>query len=196
MGLFSAPQLAALAGKTVRAATLCDFDFDGQPTYLWNGFGEIVIASKTYLGAGESGAIEGLEDIRLPESQRVTFTLSGVSDGPADLLSIALDDTDIVQGRSVTVYQAFFDDAWAAIGDPVAIYQGIMQQPRVTRERMTEGGGARVTISLPAENLFFARARPPAGRYTAAEQNRRFAGDKFCDATAMLANATFAWPDY
>lgn len=201
MGFFSSAEAAHLARGTVRIATLVDLMFggvppEGGPVYLWNGFGTRTFAGKTYWGAGDIGQIEGLEEIRGPVSHNVTFTLSGVPDSPADLLAKALELSDIVQGRLATVSLQLFDGAWQAEGLPIAVYFGVMQPPRVERQAATETTGARRTLKLSTENLFFGRGRPAAGRYTDREQQTRYPNDRFCEYTAQLVSKTIAWPDY
>ena len=198
---FSPEEAALLAAGTVRVATLVDLEFggvapEGGPVYIWNGFGTRDFAGRTYLGAGDLGQIEGLEEARLPVSHQVTFTLSGVPDSPADILAKVLESTDIVQGRLAVVSLQLFDGAWAAAGAPIPIYFGVMMPPRVTREAATETTGARRVLTLPTENLFFGRGRPAAGRYTDREQQTRYPGDKFCEYTAQLVNLSINWPDY
>ena len=185
-----------LAATQVRVATLVDFNFTGSPTYCWNGFGQRVFAGKTYIGVGDIGQIDGLEEVRTAQSTQVTFTLSGVADSPAGLLAKAIDATDIVQGNLVIVSLQLFDGNWNTYSSPIAIYFGIMQQPKVTRETATPEHGARRILSLPAENLFYGRARPPAGRYTNREQQQRYPGDRFCEYTSQLVNLSITWPDY
>jgi len=185
----------------VRVATLVDLEFggtppDGGPVYIWNGFGTRDFDGRTYLGSGDLGQIEGLEEARNPVSHQVTFTLSGVPDSPADLLARVLEASDIVQGRLAIVSLQLFDASWQPTGGPIPIYFGVMMPPRVTREPATETAGARRTLSLPTENLFFGRGRPAAGRYTDREQQTRYPGDRFCEYAAQLVNKSINWPDY
>lgn len=217
MGFFTPAEAAALAETTVRIATLVDLEFEAAPTgfsdgtlfsdgtgfaggplpvYLWNGFGDFVTGGRTYIGCGDLGQIDGLEEARNPVSQQVTFTLSAVADSPIDLLATALAETDLVQGNLAVVSIQLFDADWQPAGDPVPIYFGIMQPPRVTREQATAEGGGRRVLTLPTENLFFGRARPAAGRYTDREQQTRFPGDRFCEYTAQLVNKVISWPSY
>jgi hypothetical protein len=201
MAFFSPAEAALLALGTVRVATLVDLEFggtppEGGPVYIWNGFGTRTFAGRTYLGCGDLGNIEGLEEARLPVSHQVTFTLSGVPDSPADILAKVLEASDIVQGRLAIVSLQLFDGAWATAGSPIPIYFGVMMPPRVTREPATEATGARRVLTLPTENLFFGRGRPAAGRYTDREQQTRYPGDRFCEYTAQLVNMTINWPDY
>jgi hypothetical protein len=201
MAFFSEDEAEALARSTVRVATLVDFMFGGDPpdegpVYLWNGFGTRQFAGKSYLGAGDLGNIDGLEEARAPVSHQVTFSLSGVPDSPADLLARTIAAADIVQGRLAIVSLQLFDGAWETAGSPIPIYFGLMQPPRVTLEPATETSGARRTLTLPTENLFFGRGRPAAGRYTDREQQTRFPGDRFCEHVATMVNLSLAWPDY
>jgi hypothetical protein len=196
MGYFSAAEANALAATTVRVATLVDLEFTGSPVYVWNGFGTRIFDGKSYFGAGDLGSIEGLEEARSPVSQQVTFTLSTVVDSPADLLALALADPDIVQGNLAVVSLQLFDADWQVQGTLIPIYFGIMQPVRVTREAATAESGARRTMVLPTENLWYGRSRPSNGRYTSREQGWRHPGDKFCDYVSQLVNLTINFPDY
>lgn len=196
MSYFTTEEAAYLAATTVRLATLVEFRFTGQTTFLWNGFGQRDFAGQTYIGCGDMGTIEGLEEARGVQSQQVTFTLSGVSDSPADLLSVVLNASDLVQGNIAVVSLQLFDAAWVAVGNPIPVYFGIMMPPRVAREAATETDGARRTLVLPTENIFFSRHRPPSGRYTDQEQKLRQPGDRFCEYTPQLANLVINWPDF
>lgn len=198
MGYFTTDEANELAAAQARVGTLVDLEFTDDPKYLWNGFGTRAFGDppRSYIGCGDVGSIEGLEDTRGAVSQQVTFTLSGVPDSAVDLLANVLETTDIIQGNLAVVSLQLFNSDWQAIGNPIPIYFGVMMPPRVTREAASEIAGARRTIVLPTENLFFGRHRPPAGRYTDAEQQKRFPGDLFCEHTPDLVNLTLIWPDY
>jgi hypothetical protein len=196
MGYFSPAEAAQLAASTVRVATLVEFQFTGETTYLWNGFGNRNFGGHLYLGCGDLGGIDGLEEVRGTQSQQVTFTLSGVPDSPAGLLAKALDAADIIQGNLAIVSLQLFGEGWDAIGSPIPVYFGIMMPPRVERTAATETSGATRTLVLPTENIFFGRHRPPAGRYTDKEQQQRWPGDRFCEYVPQLVNLSLVWPDY
>lgn len=187
MAFFTAPQVSALAQQVVRVATLVDFDFVGANERLWNGFGDLDTGGFTWKGIASFGAIDGLEEVRGAISQQVTFTLSGVDE---DILALAIGDTADVEGRTVTVYLQLFDDDWQVEGDPIPIWWGIMQPPRIT------ANASMRAISVPAENLFYGRARPRAGRYTDRDQQKRFPGDRFFDRVGALVSKPILWPDY
>jgi hypothetical protein len=192
MQFFTEEQAAALAETTARVASLVEFDFVSGPSFVWNGFGDLDTGGNIYKGLAGLGQIDGLEQTRGPQSRQVTFTLSGVSDG--GFLPTALAETDEVQGRLVVVSLQLFDVDWQVVGAPFPIWFGIMQPPRVTRTPMEGVEGAAQTVTLPAENLFVGRSRPPAGRYTDRDHQTRYPGDRFFDRVADLVNKVIAWP--
>lgn len=199
MGFFTPEQAAALAASTVHVATLAWFDFADAPTGMWNGFGHRAFDGRLYYGAGDMGSIEGLEEARAPVSREVTFTLSGVPDSPADLLARAVAASPAIQGRLATVMIQLFTMTpapWTLHSLPITIYVGVMQPPRVTREAATATTGARRIVTLPTENVFYARSRPAAGRYTDREQQMRHPGDRFLEHVPGLVHKTIPWPDY
>lgn len=197
MGYFTEDEIDILSRSTVRMATLVDLEFSDAPVYVWNGIGTRIFDGKSYLGLGDLGTIDGLEETRGAVSQQVTFTLSGVPGSPADILSRVLSATDYVQGNYAVVYSQLFTETWAAAtSEPIAIYIGQMMPPRVTREAGTSERGARRVLTLPTENIFYGRHRPPNGRYTDREQQKRFPDDLFCEYTPQLVNLTLTWPDY
>jgi hypothetical protein len=196
LSFFTVEEAAKLAATTVRLAMLVDLMFDGQPTYIWNGFGQRTFAGKTYIGCGDLGSIEGLEETRGPTSHQVTLTLSAVNDSAADLLARVLEESDTVQGRLAIISVQLFTADWAAFNDPIPIFFGLMQPPRVARESATDDQGARRVIQLGVENLFYRRGRIPAGRYTDREQQSRHPSDRFCEYTPQLTNKVLNWPDY
>ena len=191
MAFFTTDQATALAASTVRVATLVQFDFASGTRRLWNGQGALVAGGQTWEGFAGLGAIDGLEEVRGPVSQKVTFTLSAVDEA---MLATALAETSEVQGRLVTVFLQLFDADWQTSGSPFALWTGVMQPPRVTRTAAGDEGGAMRTIALPAENVFFGRSRVPAGRLTDVDQKTRFPGDRFCEQAPFLAQKTYTWP--
>lgn len=198
MGFFTTAQANALAEKDVRLATLVEFDFAdsegaSDPVRLWNGFGDLSAGGQTWTGIAGLGAIEGLEETRGPISVQTTFTLSGVDQ---EIQQIAIADPAQVQGHGVSVNGQLLTDEWQTEGSPFALWAGVMQPPRISRTAVSEEEGGQRLVRLPAENVFFKRARIPAGRYTGVDQKSRFAGDKFCDNTALMVNITLTWPNY
>lgn len=193
MSYFTTDQANALAAADVRIATLAVFDFASGVKRYHNGFGGLTLGGNDYDGLGEIATIEGLEETRSAESHAVTVRASGVD---ATFLAKALAETSEVDGRVLAISGQLFDADLAPIGDPLLWWAGYMQPPRIERSEPDEFSNATQAVSITAENIFYGRHRPPAGRYTDREQQNRFPGDRFCERVAELVSKTINWPDY
>lgn len=196
MAFFTDDQIAILSAGVVRVAPLVELQFDSGTMRLWNGYHAIVSGGETWLPMKESGQIEGLSLVSDGAATKVTFTLSGIPDSDIDILAKALEETPDVQQRTVLVYLQLFDDAWQPSGSPIAIWWGVMQPPKISQSAMEGPTGAQRTITLDALNAFFNRSRPPLGRYTDRDQQKRSDGDTFFQFTPNLLFKSFTWPDY
>ena len=193
MSLFTAAEAAALAGATVRVADLIEFEFETATKRLWNGNGDLPAGGQIWQGIAGLGTIDGLGEQRGPVAEKATFTLSGVD---AEILAAAIAESSEVEGRTVTVYLQLFDDAWQTTGPTIPIWVGLMRPPRISRTLASDGGSAVQSVTIPAENLFVGRSRPPAGRFTDRDQKTRFAGDLFWERAPDLVSKSITWPDY
>lgn len=193
MSFFDSGQVASLSGQTVRVSLLAEFQFASQTVNLWNGEYPITTGGKTWNPMHGCGNIDGLGVSADQSADSVTFALSGVDD---TILSSALEETPEANQRSVLVYLQLFDGDWQPVGSPIVIWWGFLQPPKVTRTAMQADQGGMQTVSISAENAFFNRSRPPAGRYTDRDQQFRSPGDKFCQFTPSLLFKTFIYPSY
>ena len=150
------------------------------------------------------GRLEGISFSREATSARFTLSLEGLPAATADeagsqvnILAMALSETDEVEGQIATVALQLFDDEWqTSVGAPVTLAFGFMRKPRVTRTRIQGMDGAIQSISIGAENIFYNRALPPAGRYTDRDQQSRSDGDLICQFIPSLRSRNFTYPDY
>lgn len=193
MSFFTQDQVAALSATTVRVALLSEFDFATQTMRLWNGEYTITSGGHEWEPMHGMGSIDGLSVSADQSADNVTFTLSGVD---ASILASALEETPDVNQRSVRVFLQLFDGDWQPIGAPIGIWWGFLQPPKVTRTAMQDDKGGTQTVSVSAENAFFNRSRPPSGRYTDRDQQKRAPGDKFLQFISSLLFKVFTYPSY
>ncbi len=187
---FTAAELAALSATTVRVGTLVEFRFD--PVYrLWNGNQARIFAGHKWLGAGALGSIDGLAEARSGESNQVRFTLSGTS---YEINQVAMRRSIEQAGKLAIVSFQLLDPAWQPLGAPIQVWSGITQPMQATRNSAPEGQGPTRSITLAAENAFYARDRSPLGFYTDFDQQGRFPGDKFFQFQALLRDFRYPWP--
>lgn len=196
MGFFSEDDLAALSATTVRVAPLVELRFSSETMRLWNGLHDIETGGHTWQALKGMGAIDGIPLAANQQAASVTLTLSGIPDGSVDILAKALEETEDVNQKTALLYLQIFDAEWQPSGNPIPIWWGFMQPPKVTRTAMQDAEGATQAITVTAVNAFFNRSRPPAGRYTDRDQQQRSPGDKFFQFTPSLLFKVFTYPDY
>lgn len=194
---FTAEQLALLTASRVYVSLLVKFDWASGAQYAWNGYTELTVGGNTYLPMRGMGTIEGLGlSGASGASDSVTISVDGLPDQALGFLAKALADTPLVDQQLVTVYIQLFSDDWQTVGNPIPVFWGFAQPPKVSRTEMQGTEGAVQSIAIVAENAFFNRSRPPYGRYTDRDQQARSPGDKFFGFVSSLLFKTITYPDY
>jgi hypothetical protein len=203
MAFFTTNEIGLLSADTVRGAFLVKMDFVSGAKYVWNGETDLEVGGNTYLPLHGLGRFEGIAFSREPVSDRFTIGVEGL---PAEtetepgsrvnVLSLALSETDEVEGQTCTISIQFFDSDWQTIGSPAGFAFGFMRKPRITRTRIKGADGPVQSISVGCENMFYNRALAPAGRYTDRDQQARYSGDLICQFQPQLRAKNFIYPAY
>ncbi len=196
MGFLSAEQVEQLQGREVRLAFLVELQFTSQTAYVWNGNYDLTAGGQTWMALKGIGKIEGLGIRSDSASEQITLTLSGIPEDRLDILALALEGTPEANQQLAKVYIQFFDSEWQPVGNPVLIWFGFMQPPKVSRSTTDTFDGQVQTITVTAENAFFNRSRAPYGRNTDRDQQSRYPGDRFFQFTPSLLSKSFTYPDY
>ena len=111
-----------------------------------------------FLGVGQLGSIEGIDEPSDLQASVVNLTLSGVSQ---QNVSAAFEKA---QGRPGKIWIAYMDDNYVIIPSPVLIFQGLMDSAEIEQQ---EDGTA--TVSIPLNNRFIEWTRPRIARYSPEE---------------------------
>jgi hypothetical protein len=193
-GFFTSDQIERLSRSKVLVDILVEFQFTTGTIGVWNGNTDLLAGGKTWKPMHGSGQIDGLSMPTGGTAESVTFTVSGIPNDNIGLLAKALEESPQAAQRLVTVFLQLFDDGWQPVGAPIGIWWGFMQPPRVNRSQMQETEGAVQSVTMTAENAFFNRARPPYGRYTDRDQQKRSPGDKFFQFVPSLLFKTYDYP--
>lgn len=193
---FTTEQLTLLTASRVYCAFLVKFDWASGPQYAWNGHTELTVNGNTYLPMRGMGNIEGLGLSGTGASDSVTISVDGLPDQALAFLAKALEDTPLIDQQLVTVYLQLFDSEWQTVGNPIPIFWGFAQPPKVSRTEMQGTEGAVQSIQIVAENAFFNRSRPPYGRYTDRDQQARSPGDKFFGFVSSILMKVVTYPDF
>ncbi|MBW8639003.1 hypothetical protein K1W69_17535 [Hoeflea sp. WL0058] len=193
---FSPEEIEAMEQTVVRCALLVKFDFLSETVRVWNGERDLVAGGQTWTPLYGTGQVNNIEFSGEAVSDRFDLSIHAVPGVEPDIFAKALAETEEAEGRVVTVYFLLMDEEWQSYGAPVGVKWGYMRKPRVTWTNHDEESGGVRRISIGAENIWYNRSLPPAGRYTDADQQARSPGDLICQFVPSLRNKNFTYPDY
>lgn len=169
--------------QVVRPILMAAFDFGESVDRAWSGFGELVWDGDTYYGAGTLGKVSTIEETTELRATGASFQLSGI---PADLIQKI--SAFPIQGHSAKMYLGFMDaDFKTLIMDPVQIFDGRMDTAEIA------DGGETATITLTAESRLRDLERRRTKRYTNADQQSRYPGDKGLEYVPSLQDKEIIW---
>ena len=174
----TAPVSNALDDAVIEPFFAVDLNFSSSPLYVWSGYGDLVIGSKTYLGAGQLLNISSVSETTEMEAKGATITMSGI---PSSFLSLALQEP--YQGRECIIYFGVTSNP----SDYVEVFAGELDQMNI------EEASETCTISVTAENVLIKLERPVVRRFTNEDQKSRFPDDKGLEYVASLQDKEIFW---
>lgn len=170
--------LAALARGSI--VQLIELDTT-VPIFVTTASVDIDWSGHTYIGRRAVGA-DSIKD-QGGEIIGLRFSLSGVN---LDTLAIAL--AEPVQGKAIRVRTAILDPDTHAILDVSLSWAGTMDQMPIQQTPAT------AVIGVTAEHRGIAFSRPKGLRYTDADQQYLFPGDKCLEFIASQSQHQDVWP--
>lgn len=184
MKTFTAPVLAAFAGQGVVLAQLLALEFSTTPVYLNTSNWDLVWGGNTYKGAYGLGQISVVAD-KPGEVQGLQLELAA---GSPAIISLALDDADIVQGTVCTLRTAVFDPATYQILDAPVDWAGKLD----TMAIMEQGDTASVAVT--AESRAVDLLRGNASYYADADQVAINPADRSFQYVVDQIDKPIVWP--
>ena len=170
---------SGFSDASLTAFVAVELAFDSGTTRLWNGYGDLTVASNTYTGSGDLMSISAIEENSEISAKGLNLVLSGI---PSSLLSLAL--TENYQNRNCKVYVGTISSG------TVAAYEAFSGRMDV---RTLKESGDTCTIALTAESRLIDLERPRVRRYTAEDQKLIDSDDTGLDFINSLQEATFEW---
>lgn len=183
MRVLSAPALTALRGSVVPVVQLVLLDF-ATPIALNTSNWEFDFGGITYKGAHGIGSIGEIDDSP-GEVKGLQFTLSGVDSAN---ISLALDDSAVVQGTKVTIRTAVLDGGTYRIVDAPVEWTGTLDTMSIVED------GETCTIQVTAESSAVDLLRGAALTYSNADQQMLAPGDRAFEYVLSQANTPVIWP--
>lgn len=169
---------AAISSPQIEPFFAVDLDLDGASVHIWNGYGDLVIGAKTYVGAGQLVAISTVEETTEIEAKSATVTLTGI---PVEFFAAAL--TTPFQGRALRIYFG----VTSAPADYVEVFSGEIDKMDISEQSET------ATVQVVAESVMIRLERPVVRRFTDQDQKARYPGDKFFEFIAGLQDKQSYW---
>ncbi len=173
----------AIAAPHITACHLVEIQFGGGTVRVTDAPYNITWSGNEFTGLGHLGQIEPIRESAEAEATGLRFTLAGPVSA---YLSLALQEP--LQGDPVLVYVAFFDANHQIIADPVLEWSGRADTMSVS------DSADQSTITLTAESRFADFARARERRFSDADQQAAYPGDKFFEFLPQMAEKTIIWP--
>ncbi len=172
---------AATLAPVYRELLLVELDFASGVVYAHSGAGNFTWNGHTYLGVGRLGKLSEIEETEGLQANAIKLELSGV-----DPANVSLSLNEEYQGRPARVYIAYLDENYALKGNPVGPFEGKM-------DTMDGEFGKVSTITLTVESPLADWARPRTRRYTDADQQAEYPGDRFMEYAGQMAEKELVW---
>ncbi len=177
----SSTNQTAAADFAVRMFIAADLDFASGHVYVHDGIGDISFGGHTYDGVGRFGGVKTVDEDVSITARSVELTLSGVESSFITTLR-----TEVYQGRSATLYFGLCSDKDNALLDtPEILWEGIMDQMAV----VWDGTDVKITISCEPR----LRREPRIARYTHADQQIAYSGDRFFELVPKIPGFRGKW---
>jgi hypothetical protein len=178
----SAANETAIDSDVVAPILFAELNFESGYVRVHSALGSITWGGYEWLGVGTFGTISAVDEQAELAATTISYTLTGV---PNTLLSVALNDS--YQGRSAKLYAGFLSrTTYQLVGDPHLMHMGKMD---VARAKI----GNTSTLIITSESRIAAWSRPLVRRYTDAEQQAIYPGDKGLEFISQAAQKEVVW---
>jgi hypothetical protein len=174
---------AATTAPVAAPVILCELDFASGAFRAWTGLGPLHWAGKVFEGVGDIGAVGEIEETIELRAVRLTLALSPV---PQEVVDIALAERSF-RLRPARLWGALLDPEGAFVADPFPLWAGLMDTMEVV-------DGAEPRVSLTCESRLVDLERAEVRRYTDADQQAEYPGDRFFEFVPALQEAEIKLP--
>jgi hypothetical protein len=179
----SAPTLAALGGGSVAIVQLVYLGFS-TPLALNSSTWDLTWAGTTFKGAYGLGQLSAITD-KPGEVQGITLELAG---GDSAVISLALDDADLVQGTPCVIRTAILDTSTYTILDAPIEWTGTLDTMAIAED----GQSASIRVSAESRAVDLLRGTP--FMYNDADQVAINASDRAFKYVVDQIDKPVVWP--
>lgn len=176
MSIFSDADLDRLAAPHVARAWFIEMDLPSGTARLHNGTGRVTLGGHEWRGVtdpigGQLVSLSPVEEPRFGQAVAVTVTLSGAN---REFFQSVHTTAREMEGRRADLYWAAFD------GETGEVLIGLKKlfPGKMTSPTLQWHGIATRTVSLTIESIWSSQNYAFGGKWTDADQRRRYPGDK------------------
>lgn len=170
-----------------RPFVLIEALFDGDPWRSWTGLGTLVWSDRHWVGLGNIISISAPTESSDGRANGLTLRLNpGDGVDPSRYVRNVL--ATHVQGRAVRLWWGFMTDKGVIIADPLLIYSGFMDQPRIVDR------GGECAIDMACEQELIDQHRASRFRLTPQRLQSLSPGDRGFDHVSAIEDVMVPWP--
>jgi hypothetical protein len=177
----NAALLTASTDEVFRPVVFVDLGFDSGTVYVHNGIGTITWGGNPYLGVGDFGAIDAIDEGPDISPYSITLMLSGLDSSLMD----EAENQDYYL-RPIAIYLGGLDADGALVADPDEIWSGFM-------DVMEYVIGSENAIKLTCESAMAVFDRVNASLYTNESQQAAHTGDTIFEYLTQMQDAKLNW---
>ena len=175
--------LAAIDQGTVRLLVMVRVDFDSGTLAWHNGLQSVTYAGQEYLPTGNLGGISAISETPGGTPQAVNINLGGIDES---FVALLMDEE--FTGRDAFIYIALADEDYRVDPDNVLlIFSG-----QVNGLDGSMGSQAGFSLSVQSRMADWERIR--ALKYTDADQQSLYPGDKGFEYVPQMSQKKLIWP--
>lgn len=153
-----------------------------DPVYAWSGVGTLTFNGHDWLGVGGFGGFGAIEETGDGTASQMAFSLSGIE---PSFYTYLIEQP--YRNALVELWIGALNDMMTQVSaGPNPLYRG-----RLVAADLTDGD--QLAIQVTAERSSRDQTRQRVRRYTDAEQQRRYPGDKFFEYQAQMQSVQVLW---
>lgn len=176
----SAEMQEMLRRKYITAILMARLDFVSGIVAVHSGVGDVTFDGAVYKGIGVLGQVSQVKQSNAVKPYTLRLTLSGV---PQELAQTAL--TEKYQGRDGRLYIGAMD-SFAQVVATQLLFRGRMDVMPINL-----GNPSTIGLDINSRSTDWKRAKN--GRYTDADQQARYPGDRFFEYVSQMAEKPIYW---
>lgn len=182
MRALSTAVITEIESATLRFVLFVKLEFDSGTIYLHNGIGTLTWGSNDWLGVGDFGSIEQIEEGVELSPYSLVLLLSGLD---SSLMDEAMNQDYYL--RPITLYFGSLDTSTGAlVDDPDELWSGKMDTAEVSI-------GTVNGIRLTCESDFAVFDKANQSRFSDAHQQRDYSGDLIFQYMEQMVDTVVVW---